>query len=409
MAASPHVIAESFQRLERLREGPLTREPASCLTRADLEPVLVAYGVTRVCSLTGLDRIGIPIWAAMRPASRSLAVSAGKGLVDEAAWTSAVMESLEQARAERAADLVDLVDTRGGLARRGLSSVPLSRQSRCALRSLDPEREMAWVKGISWRTGEHVYAPYELVGLDMQSGAPWDTSHFRMTSSGLASGANQASAITHGLCELLEDDALFAAMLPRAGTASRAVCFDHGRGVLMREAIDRLGKAGVEAQFMDLQHETGLPVIAATLVPDIPGQPCFTGFCCRLSREDAALGALLEAVQCRAVFISGARDDLYEESYHRRPGSSSLALFAPCQFVEQMTDLEPAATSLGEVARLVYELTRGDFYVFPLGGSAHGFEAVRVLADDLVSLHTPAAFPRTGRAAAKLLHRWASA
>jgi ribosomal protein S12 methylthiotransferase accessory factor YcaO len=37
-------------------------------------------GITRLGNITGLDRIGIPVAIAVRPNSRSVSVSQGKGL-----------------------------------------------------------------------------------------------------------------------------------------------------------------------------------------------------------------------------------------------------------------------------------------------------------------------------------------
>ncbi|MGT2531691.1 hypothetical protein ACU4GG_35025 [Streptomyces nojiriensis] len=52
-------------------------------------------GVTRVADITRLDTIGIPTFQAVRPLSRTLAVSQGKGMTPELAKLSAVMESVE--------------------------------------------------------------------------------------------------------------------------------------------------------------------------------------------------------------------------------------------------------------------------------------------------------------------------
>ena len=56
---------------------------------ARLLPLLPAMGITRVADLTGLDRIGLPVAAAFRPNSRSLAVHQGRGYSRAAAKVSA--------------------------------------------------------------------------------------------------------------------------------------------------------------------------------------------------------------------------------------------------------------------------------------------------------------------------------
>src|SRR6478609_9891201 len=53
------------------------------------------YGITRVADLTGLDCIGLPVWTAIRPASRTLSTSQGKGATSLLAKLSAVMEGIE--------------------------------------------------------------------------------------------------------------------------------------------------------------------------------------------------------------------------------------------------------------------------------------------------------------------------
>ena len=58
------------------------------------------FGITRVANITGLDRIGIPVTLAIRPNSRSVAVSQGKGRTLDDAKASALMEAIEIWHAE---------------------------------------------------------------------------------------------------------------------------------------------------------------------------------------------------------------------------------------------------------------------------------------------------------------------
>jgi ribosomal protein S12 methylthiotransferase accessory factor YcaO len=52
-------------------------------------------GITRLGNVTGLDLIGIPVAVAVRPNSRSVSVSQGKGLTLPQAMASALMEAVE--------------------------------------------------------------------------------------------------------------------------------------------------------------------------------------------------------------------------------------------------------------------------------------------------------------------------
>src|SRR5271169_3168676 len=61
-----------------------------------------ALGITRVTDITRLDRVGVPVYASIRPtaAPGSLCVNAGKGLLPIEAEVGAYMEAIEFALAE---------------------------------------------------------------------------------------------------------------------------------------------------------------------------------------------------------------------------------------------------------------------------------------------------------------------
>ncbi|HEY9009478.1 MAG TPA: hypothetical protein VIN06_00525, partial [Devosia sp.] len=62
-----------------------------------MRPFLADFGITRLARQTGLDAIGIPCFAAIRPNSKTLSVNMGKGIDDDAAMASAIMEAVEYA------------------------------------------------------------------------------------------------------------------------------------------------------------------------------------------------------------------------------------------------------------------------------------------------------------------------
>src|SRR5204862_3563636 len=75
-----------------------SRSPSETLER--VRPHAAAMGITRLGNITGLDRIGIPVAVAVRPNSRSVSVSQGKGLDLPQAMASALMEACEGFHAE---------------------------------------------------------------------------------------------------------------------------------------------------------------------------------------------------------------------------------------------------------------------------------------------------------------------
>ena len=79
------------------------RSMAPALTVERLRPHFSALGITRLARQTGLDRLGIPCFSAIRPAAATLSVTQGKGIDDASAMASAVMEAAEYAIAENPA------------------------------------------------------------------------------------------------------------------------------------------------------------------------------------------------------------------------------------------------------------------------------------------------------------------
>src|SRR3989338_8482029 len=69
------------------------RLPTQTLER--LFPVMEKIGVTRVADVTGMDKVGIPVITCIRPYSKNISVSQGKGLTFELAQISAMMEAVE--------------------------------------------------------------------------------------------------------------------------------------------------------------------------------------------------------------------------------------------------------------------------------------------------------------------------
>ena len=161
-----------------------------------------------MADLTGLDPIGLPVWASYRPNARSLSVCQGKGLSSEQARLSAVMEAVETALAESAERLHLLAATVDEMRAGGKPTVPLELMMKCQHPQLALGKTLQWIEGLSLRTNEPIWAPYELVGLDWRAAAPWHRDAFKMSSVGLAAHFARDNAILHGLLEAIEYERL---------------------------------------------------------------------------------------------------------------------------------------------------------------------------------------------------------
>jgi YcaO-like protein with predicted kinase domain len=293
----------------RFREGT-HRAATPAQTWRRFAPKAARAGITRIAELTGLDTLGIPVFAAIRPMGRSLSTQQGKGLTIEAARVSALMESLETWTAEQ----LELPRVRGSyraLARRrrvvNVRDLPRPRGK------LDLDARWDWVEGIELVSGEPILVPAQAVTLDTTFTR---TPIFDVSSNGLASGNVLVEAIVHGLCEVIERDA--EAAWRKAGGDRRLVLDslpDHA-------LIDRIVGSGARVIVWDLASRVGLCAIGCAIVED-PREPAwralgvYQGFGAHLDPAIAIARALTEAAQTRVTYIAGGRDDFFPHDYAR--------------------------------------------------------------------------------------------
>ncbi len=280
---------------------------------AALEPLLPAAGITRVANVTGLDVIGIPVWQAIRPNSRGLAVAQGKGLTHALARASAVMESIESWHAERAA-VPCVVESVAGLAPTGRVIDP-DALPRDANGTYHPHAPLPFCSATDIATGRDWWIPFELVHTNMVLPLVAGSGTFARTSNGLASGATLVEAVLHGLCEVIERDAHAVWHVRHPGRAS-ATRIDPAT-IADPAATDLLGRyeaAGLQVFLWDLTADTGVPCTKAIVwdpTADLDLNPLGAagGYGCHPDPRIAMVRALTEAAQSRLTAIAGSRDD----------------------------------------------------------------------------------------------------
>jgi ribosomal protein S12 methylthiotransferase accessory factor len=300
------VIAPVEETAKRFRQGThRVRPPEETWHR--LQDLLPAAGITRVADVTALDVLGVPVYQAVRPASRNLAVSQGKGVTAAAARVSAVMEAFELWHAEDLSPVSQVTVTVGEM--RDANAIPLA-----ALRWASGIRvprgiPLAWVRAASCNGERHGWLPRIMLELDFRMRLELPPRLFELTSNGLASGNCLEEALLHGLCELIERHALFLAREePRRRIALIPSSIEDS---WLRGVLARIREAGMKTALWDFTWEAGVPVVVADVAgPDFPhvwrGSGCHPDPAVALSR------ALTEAIQSRLTYISGARDDLPE-------------------------------------------------------------------------------------------------
>jgi ribosomal protein S12 methylthiotransferase accessory factor len=284
-------------------------EPEETLKHACALASLV--GITRVANVTGLDRIGLPVVAVHRPNSRSLVVSQGKGLDLVAAKVSGMMEAIESYHAERP-ELLLRLESYEALSER-VSVLNVGALPRISTGSFSPTKRILWCEGRKLGTDEPHWVPYEAVHTDFTLPLPSGSGCFMMSSNGLASGNHLLEAISHGIGELVERDAM--ALWELSGGTRRREGRVDPRTIddpACQQILERFSAAQIAYGIWDATSDVGMATFVC-FIADEPGAPGHVhvshGSGCHPCREIALLRALTEAAQTRLTYIAGARDD----------------------------------------------------------------------------------------------------
>jgi ribosomal protein S12 methylthiotransferase accessory factor YcaO len=294
-------------------------------------------GVTRLSDVTGLDYVGIPVWAAVRPVpdDSSISVQNGKGPTRMQARAGAMMEAIEHYCCERPphrprhASYSTLRRTA-----RAVDPQSLLLDPRAGYREMLPQ---AWLRGTDLRSDEQVWVPAGAVLKPRGAGAP---RLFRGSTNGLASGNTIEEAVCHGLAEAIERDAWTLAivrgmLVPRVRAIAAAVragvaCHPHDieeatpAGQLF-PIIDiwtlpdvplrlarRFEAAGIRLVIRDITSDLGVPTfVAAGWETPAAGHMHFhSGFGTHPDARVAVTRALTELAQSRLTIFQGVREDI---------------------------------------------------------------------------------------------------
>jgi len=361
----------------RLRDGT-HRAATLAATWKRFAPAARRAGITRIADLTGLDTLGIPVFAAIRPMGRSLSTQQGKGLTPEAARISALMESLETYTAEQAS-ATERGSYRSLAKKRRVVDVRKLPRPRGRL---DLDAVWSWIEGWDLVREEPVLVPLECVTLDTTFSRP---PVFDISSNGLASGNVLVEAIVHGLCEVLERDAEAAW---RRGGGDRRLVLDTISDGACRALIERITRTGARVFVWDLGGS--IPAIGCAIVEDpreIAWRPlgCYQGFGAHLVPEVAIARALTEAAQTRLTYIAGGRDDFFPFDYERATDPELLSemwerLAAPCDEPVDFAELPRHETrGLGEDLELLVRLAGESVIAVDLTLPALGVPVTKVI------------------------------
>jgi ribosomal protein S12 methylthiotransferase accessory factor len=266
----------------------------------------------------------------------------------------------------------------------------------------DADVPIGWMRGFDLLAGADVLVPYSLVHLDKRRPGPPGSGGFDNTSTGLAAGNTYTEAIVHGLCEVIERDALtlwrllpdFRRMLSRIALSSIEGPASI-EGPLLHPLLAAIDDAGLACAVFDLKSATGVPAFVCRIA-EFRGDfyrpaDIVDGAGCHPCREIALVRAITEAAQIRATAIAGSRNDFFRRHY-ASPAGTEVALvrasveapeagrrFADCTCFEHDSAAEDLAFLLDRLRPLVRHVI-----VVDLSSPAAGnWPVVRVLVPEL--------------------------
>ncbi|HNS25877.1 MAG: YcaO-related McrA-glycine thioamidation protein [Euryarchaeota archaeon] len=282
-----------------------------------VEKKLKYAGVTRIADITHLDRVGIPVYSAIRPGAAEGAVSvyAGKGATKIQAKASAMMEAFERYSAEFQDSDKDNVVSQ--LYEPGECVDPNSLI--IPYRTSDPRSEkIEWITALDARTDKKslipanaVYHPYH----------PQRGVHlFKSNTNGLASGNVLEEAVFHGLMEVVERDA-WSIFEARKKHKKEVIC-DKTENKLINTILTKFREKGVDIKLVDLTADIKITTIAAVADDKVLKDPALLtmGVGTHLDPEIAVIRALTEVAQSRATQIHGTREDTTRAIFMRKAG-----------------------------------------------------------------------------------------
>lgn len=301
------------------------------------EDKLKTAGITRIADITDLDRIGLPIYTAIRPTAEDGAVSiyGGKGITKDHAKASAMMEGFERYSAERQDSDETTIATLEEISQLGEYIHPESLNLPKDFRkeNLD-SMQLEWSIATDIITDEDYYVPTNAIYHPYISSSSSE-SLFKSNTNGLASGNILEEAILHGIFEVIERDAWSIFELTHKNYAQ--IDLDTIESDIVNEAIDKFESEGIKIKLMDFTADIKVPTIAASADDTVTKDAGLLtlGMGTHLDPEVAILRALTEVAQSRATQINGAREDTVRADFAREAGYERMKRINKYYFREE--------------------------------------------------------------------------
>ena len=301
------------------------------------EDKLKIAGITRIADITDLDRIGLPIYTAIRPTAEDGAISiyGGKGITKDHAKASAMMEGFERYSAEKSENDKTTIASLDEISELGnyINPESLNLPKDFKKQNLD-SMKLEWSLAKDIINDNDYFVPTNAI---FHPYLPNKNSEslFKSNTNGLASGNILEEAILHGIFEVIERDAWSIFELTHKNYSQ--INIDTIESDIINETLNKFTSNGIDIKLMDFTADIGVTTIAASADDTITKDAGLLtlGMGTHLDPEVAVLRALSEVAQSRATQINGAREDTVRADFAREAGYERMKRINKYYFKEE--------------------------------------------------------------------------
>ena len=321
-------------------------------TIENTEDKLKIAGITRIADITDLDRIGLPIYTAIRPTAEDGAVSiyGGKGISKDHAKASAMMEGFERYSAERQESDETVNATIEEISEKGEYIDPKSLNLPKEFEKEDLSNlNLEWSISHDIISDKDYFIPTNAIYHPYINDAS-TKSLFKSNTNGLASGNILEEAILHGIFEVIERDAWSIFELTHKNYAQ--IDLNSIESNVVNDTLDKFESKGIKIKLMDFTADINVPTIAASADDTVTKDAGLLtlGMGTHLDPEVAILRALTEVAQSRATQINGAREDTVRADFAREAGYERMKRINKYYFRQEedkinLSDIENKSTT----------------------------------------------------------------
>ena len=311
---------------------------------------LKTAGITRIADITDLDRIGLPVYTAIRPTAEygGVSIYGGKGISKDHAKASAMMEGFERYSAERQDSDKTVISTVNDISGNYIDPKSLNLPKEYEKKDIS-NLNLEWNLAHDLISDEDYYIPTNAIYHPYSHDSNVE-SLFKSNTNGLASGNILPEAILHGIFEVIERDAWSIFELTHKNYSQ--INLDTIESDIINKTVEKFTSNGINIKLMDFTADINVPTIAASADDTITRDAGLLtlGIGTHLDPEVAILRALTEVAQSRATQINGAREDTVRADFAREAGYERMKRINKYYFRQEedqinLSDIENKSTT----------------------------------------------------------------